>query len=132
MNNAGSRIYIYIFTLLFIDEDSSALSEMSSVFECGGVGCGTTTEENSEDEVEPIKIPKRRKVAEDIDDEDDSHEFMTSGRGRSTSVRRGRGRRGCRSSEQGRGKSGRGGSAGSSAENRGRRGRGPRGRGRPA
>ena len=33
MNKAGSRIYIYIFTLLFIGEDSSALSEMSSVFE---------------------------------------------------------------------------------------------------
>ena len=76
MNKAGSRIYIYIFTLLFIGEDSSALSEMSSVFECGGVGCGTTTEESSEDEVE---IPKRRKVAEDSDDEDDSHGFMTSG-----------------------------------------------------
>ena len=36
MNKAGSRIYIYIFTLLFIGEDSSALSEISSVFGCGG------------------------------------------------------------------------------------------------
>ena len=45
MNKAGSHIYIYIFTLLFIGEDSSALSEISSAFGCGGVGCGTTTEE---------------------------------------------------------------------------------------
>ena len=135
MNKAGSRIYIYIFTLLFIGEDSSSLSEISSVFGCGGVGCGTTTEESSEDEVEPIKIPKRRKVVEDSDDEADSPGF-TSGQGRSRRVWRGRGTRGGHSSEQGRGKRGRGGSAGTSTENRGMRGgrsseqgRGKRGRG---
>ena len=49
--------------------------------------------------MEPIKIPKRKKVAEDSDDEDDSPGF-TSGRGKSRRVWRGRGRRGSHSSEQ--------------------------------
>ena len=96
--------------------------QISSVFGCGGVGCGTTTEESFEDEVEPIKIPKRRKVAEDSDDEDDSP-GLTSGRGRSRRVWRGRGRRGGHSSQQGRGKRGRGGSAGTSTENKRKEGR---------
>ena len=64
--------YVY----LLAGEDSSVLSEISSIHECKNAGCRTTTEdssedESSEDEVQSIK--RRKKADEDSDDEDDGH-----------------------------------------------------------